>query len=986
MKKTAKVFISFVLLASLTCGQAAGPLALFQSGKASAAGETKAAEIGAGLLEENYSVVLQEWGKLPAVSGVNVPARPVEGAAQGRTVPKADSFGYHADPIRWDEGSEINFEVNVAQTGLYRISFDYYILDKSILPTEGYVKINGEYPYYESRRIVFRNLWKNRTDNLKLDRYGNELIPRPEKADGWQKTYAYDASFFHMEPLLFKLEAGKNIITLVNTRGGMLLGDVAVESPLQINTYEQYLKKQGIPPSGEEEKSFIVIEGEDFVYKNDSSIRPVSETESALTPYDTQKKLLNIIDGASWAKGGQSVTWELDIPKSGYYHIGFKYKQDEKYDLPVFRMIEIDGKVPFAEVENYPFAYGKKWRNETLGSRKEAYRFYLEQGKHTLTATVNLSNLRPLAEAMSSTMKDINSLTLQIQKLTGNKKDAYRDWSLSEYIPDLEKTLIGWAERLEQQHEAMDRFNPNVSSIGEISNLTVAAKQLRKLAKEPDELPNRLNLLSQGSSSVSQLLGDLLQRVSESPMSVDKVYVYQNYELPSANAGFFKQLGESVKRFFLSFGQKQYSIKNADDAELQVWVNRPRQFVELMQKMIDEQYTPETGVQVQLSVMPDENKLILANSSGDAPDVALGVNNWIPYELAIRGAVMDLRKFDDFPEVMDNFAKGAIIPFAFEDGVYAIPETQNFWVLFYRKDIMESLKLPVPSTWDDVVDILPELQRLGMNFYEPNALFRGFKPFVSTTPFIYQFGGELFAEDGMSTAIDSEEALEGIRFMTDLYTIYNLPQDVPNFYHHFRYGTMPIGISDFATYIQLRTAAPEIANWWSIALHPGVEKNGEVARWAPGGGQTGMIFDSSDRKEEGWSFLKWWMSTNVQIEYANMLQTTFGETYMWNTANLNAFEQLPWPEEDKKVILEQIKWMREPSRVPGAYMVEREISNVWNKVVFDGDNPRTTIDDSVIKTNREIKRKMEEFDYYSEGKILKPYPVPTIQSIDKWVE
>ena len=38
---------------------------------------------------------------------------------------------------------------------------------------------------------------------------------------------------------------------------------------------------------------------------------------------------------------------------------------------------------------------------------------------------------------------------------------------------------------------------------------------------------------------------------------------------------------------------------------------------------------------VDISVMPDQNKLILANASGDAPDVAASINYSIPFELGI---------------------------------------------------------------------------------------------------------------------------------------------------------------------------------------------------------------------------------------------------------------------------------------------------------------------------------------------------------------
>ena len=282
--------------------------------------------------------------------------------------------------------------------------------------------------------------------------------------------------------------------------------------------------------------------------------------------------------------------------------------------------------------------------------------------------------------------------------------------------------------------------------------------------------------------------------------------------------------------------------------------------------------------------------------------------------------------------------------------------------------------------------ILPELQRYGMNFFVPLAVFGGFKPFAGTTPFLYQWEGELYHADGMATAIDGEQALDAIRFMTELFTIYNVPQEVPNFYHHFRYGTLPIGVSNFGTYVQLRTAAPEIANSWAIALHPGRKANGEILRWAPGSGQTSMILDQAEHPEEAWAFLTWWLSAETQTEFAYSLQTLYGETYMWNTANLEAFQNLPWPKEHKGVIFEQFTWAREPSKVPGGYMLERELSNIWNRIVFDGENPRTTMDDAVIRINREIARKMEEFGYMKDGRIVAPYVVPTIENIDDWME
>lgn len=145
-----------------------------------------------------------------------------------------------------------------------------------------------------------------------------------------------------------------------------------------------------------------------------------------------------------------------------------------------------------------------------------------------------------------------------------------------------------------------------------------------------------------------------------------------------------------------------------------------------------------------------------------------------------------------------------------------------------------------------------------------------------------------------------------------------------------------------------------------------------------------MIFKSSQYSEQAWKFLKWWLSNETQIEFANNLQSKYDSTYMWNSANIEAFKASPLPENDKKVILEQWKWIKEVPRNPAYYMAERGLSDAWNRVVFDGENPRVSIDKAITDINREIKRKMIEFGYMDkEGNVIKPYPLPNIAKLQE---
>jgi ABC-type glycerol-3-phosphate transport system substrate-binding protein len=165
-----------------------------------------------------------------------------------------------------------------------------------------------------------------------------------------------------------------------------------------------------------------------------------------------------------------------------------------------------------------------------------------------------------------------------------------------------------------------------------------------------------------------------------------------------------------------------------------------------------------------------------------------------------------------------------------------------------------------------------------------------------------------------------------------------------------------------------------------------VLEDGRELRYATGSAQASIMFKNTNKPREAWEFLKWWMSTENQVDFQQQLILNYGLEYMWFSANLEAFAYSPISEEHKQVILEQWQWLQEPVKLPGSYMQERELSNAWNSIVFDGVNPRVAIDSSVIIINREITRKMEEFGYLQNGVKVKEFKIPTIETVRAWME
>lgn len=924
-----------------------------------------------------------------------VAVTPLRQDTAGRTIEiPADSLGlppsdheaadlYDKPAVLLQQGDTIRFTADIEEEGPYTIAFDMAALDAFITAPEGQLLIDGTFPVSDTQRIVFPIFYQNVADEFPLDRYGNQALIRQERLIRWSKAAVRDSNFSQSYPLQLHLTAGEHTFDFTLVKETMLLGSIYIEGFAPAPSYSQYQQENDAPDSS---GVLIELEAESPSYKNDTSIRPANSRSLEVTPYDTYQLLMNTLGGESWDRSGSTAYYQFEVPADGNYLITLRAQQNVRNNFTVFRRITINDTVLFDELNTIPFDSSNDWVDVTLGG-DTPYKIFLHEGVNVLG--VEATNA-PYAAAIAKIQKvliDINTLSLEVKKLTGNQADPFKEWVISDYIPNIDQRLIAIADDLQQDLAVLTAINDSGGS-QEILSYQLAIDNILFLAEEPDEIPTRLNRFSEGSGSAAQLLGALLPTLQNQPLALDKIFIHSADTMPQpADVSLLRSISEAIKRFINSFRPDPYQSIGAEAGELEVWVNRPRQYVDLMQIMTDETFTAETGINVKFSIMPDESKLVLANAAGIQPDVAFGVSTNVPYELAIRNALVDLRSFEDFDSYIHIYAPGSLLSYVINDSVYAIPETQDFWVTFYRRDIMNSLGIPIPHTWNEVIEILPELQRFGMNFNTPLSSGSGTKPHLMTAPYIFNHSADLYSPDGFSTGLGSEEAIEGIQFMAESFTIYGMPLTTANFYDSFRYGNLPIGVANFTTYLQLMTAAPELNGLWAIDLYPAtVLEDGRELRYATGSAQAGIMFANTDQPDEAWEFMKWWMSTETQVDFQQQLILNYGLEYLWNSANVEAMAFSPIPQEHKDVILEQWQWLQEPVKIPGSYMQERELSNAWNKIVFDGVNPRVAIDSSITIINREIARKMEEFGYLENGVVVKEFKVPTIETVEEWME
>ena len=892
----------------------------------------------------------------------------------------------------WNNDTSILFHVDVAVSGLYLIYFDYVSKTTSHMPISLSIKLNGEedVPYYEASQISLDSLWREVTTEVGVDRYGNDVSIEQELYEKWQYKPLRDARRLYDDGLYFYLESGENQIEIKKFSGELLLREIKVASKPQYVSYATYLTLH----EDQSEPILKRTEAEEAYYKNTSTIVRGINRDPQVLPFSMTKLKLNVLGTDSYDKPGNSVTWIANVDAPGYYHITFKVLQNVN-NTTAYRRLYINGEVPFEEAKHLTFSYHNEWQNATLQSfDQEDLLIYLEPGDN-ITLEVDSTLFVSVAEKLQVIMREISRFGLDVTKLTRNNTDRGIDWDMIEYFPNLYDMLDSWISSLKEINDSLNDLHGFNNESQSVQDLKAAIAKLNQIRSNINEIPRRLTLLSTGSSSALQLIANQIDQIINQPMIVDSFFIHTaEKELPNPIPNFFMGLRVFFGRFFMSFFDSAYSDK-ADPNELEVWVNRSRQFVDLMQRLTDDQFTNQFGVKVKISLINDDGKLLLANSANQQPDVALGISAWIPNEYGMRGMLYDLSQADGFSETISVYNPEQLIPMVYDNKLYGLPETENFYVLFYRRDILEELDLEVPNTWNDVLDMLPILRRFGMSFYIPLSSNSALKSFDTTAPFIYQYGGKIYSDDGFTGAIDHEKTIEALTFMTDLYREYSTPYQVPSFFNSFRYSDIPIGIGDFGMYLQLTNAASDISGLWDIALVPGIEttqinplteqEETVINRFMPGAQQAGIIFEKSNKKTEAWQFLSWWMSTQTQIAFSEALINTLGTRYLWNTANLEAFESLRIIEPHKRIILEQWTHLKEVPKIPGSYIIERELSNTWNSVVYNDANLRSTVSDALIKIDKEIQRKMIEFGYLDrKGNVIKPFILPTVEQVRGW--
>ncbi|BBH18990.1 ABC transporter substrate-binding protein [Paenibacillus baekrokdamisoli] len=917
-------------------------------------------------MKGSYTTLLQQWNDAGYEKGSNKPVQlTVSEPSSSSEITQPAEDGKSIQLLK--QQSWVEYAFQVTDSGQYELEMEYMPLEDTFAPVQIAVELDGKFLYKEAEYLMLDRVFHDAIYPPATNERGDQQRPLQVEDRAWRTVRLHDVKMAHSEPLRWLLTEGKHSLRIRLIQERVALKSISFAPVQALSSYDaSKAAKRGTSNVSWQR----TIEAEEMAAKSDPSVQSQPSNDDLAFPPSKGRVILNTLGGERWYRGGQWAEWTFDVPEDGWYDIYLKYLQDLNRDVTSYRSVSIDGKVPYKEWQQVAFPYTSDWTIRAIGDKGgNAYSVHLSKGSHTLRMTVQTAETTVIRERLLALQAELQQINHQIMMVSGvhdsQMIDNNRDWDITKYVPGLEVTFTGYAKLLyEQIAELQQLFGNNDGS----TSLRSALYDLLDIAKDPNLIPRKPQMLG----TIQETLATYVDTLTYQPVSLDQIYISAAGMKPEVQMSDWNdKLANDVSSFFRSFSSNYMYNGRSDKKSLTVWVNRGRDYVSQLQQLVDETFTPATGISVNINLMPNEQLLILSSSSDKQPDVALGISQNMPADLAMRNALVDVSQFPDYKQVASSFHPGSLIPLQYNGGVYGLPETIMFQMMFYRKDIFESLGLALPDTWEDVVKLLPSLQQRGMNFF--------YSP-LGFLPFFLQNDANVYKPNGLSSGLDSRNGFKAFKQWTDLFNVYGFPKEVPNFYMHFRNGSLPIGIADINTYLQLSVAAPELTGSWGIAPLPGIkDENGDTRRWAGGSLQSGVIFKSSDRQEDAWTFLKWWLSDETQTRYGNDMELINGIEFRWNTANYNAFQKLPWPDEEKKAISKQWQWFQEMPNVPGGYFTQRELTFAWNRTVLNGENPHESLEKAIFEINRELERKQREFNFVDKnGHVLKTFRVPTL--------
>jgi multiple sugar transport system substrate-binding protein len=393
-----------------------------------------------------------------------------------------------------------------------------------------------------------------------------------------------------------------------------------------------------------------------------------------------------------------------------------------------------------------------------------------------------------------------------------------------------------------------------------------------------------------------------------------------------------------------STGSATSEAKSFEGQKVTFWImNNGPHPVEDTEKIL-EPFEQETGIDVDVQLVGWDvqfDRIRNAAVSGEGPDVTQAGTTQVPFFAALGG-------FEDLSSrVEDIGGESAYAPgiwgtsqVAGQDGVWGIPWFTEARTIYYRSDALEEAGVDPATAFTDLesmratLEALKDVKEIGgkkiMPFGMPGK--KAFDLVHNVMPFVWDEGGQELTDDNTKSAINSPEAVRGVKYIADLFPEgladpSMLERDGTQVENQFKGGRLAVWIG--GPWVLSSIDREDDTNWSDAA-----RENTGVAPMPKGptgeantfvGGSNLMMFKSSDVKDAAWELIKYLSQDDVQTEYAELLGMF--------PARLQPQEALGQQNEDLAAFYEAIQTGRSYAPIPQWGQIENAYKTRFGNIL-----------------------------------------------------
>ena len=336
------------------------------------------------------------------------------------------------------------------------------------------------------------------------------------------------------------------------------------------------------------------------------------------------------------------------------------------------------------------------------------------------------------------------------------------------------------------------------------------------------------------------------------------------------------------------------------------------------------------------------DKAVAATLGGNPPDM-LALDAMMIVPMAGKNL---LQPWDNYIKDLDksDFAAGIWNAGVWNGRQYALPYRGATAVYFYNKTMFDKAGLDYPEqgwTYQDMLEIAKKLTIPGEQYGVgiAAALSDPANVMSSFAPVLWAFGGDFMDEGFTKSTLDTPEAIQGIKFWTELYT---------------KHKVVPEGSLNYAI---TKDVVPMFANN-KVALFPGTSAQFSMLQkaeglkwgvvvgpdgWNRGGGWAFGIPTGSAHPDEAREFALWFVQPEV-----------LGSLTIRQPARKSATNVPPWNTEEFKPVFDASPWSKLAPAIPEWNDMQNMIITELQKILQGSKTPEQGAKDMAAQANNLI--------------------------------